>query len=75
MITEIIFNWYATTEHGEEFSKYAVGTGYLGVVCEKIEEHRPMGDGDKWYYDVYLSNGTIERIFNPNTVTREKEKN
>lgn len=29
-----------------------------------IEEHRPMGDGDKWFYDVYYDNGTMMRIFN-----------
>ena len=32
-----------------------------GIV--KIEEHQPQGEGDQWFYDVFRTDGTIERLF------------
>lgn len=33
--------------------------------CDFIEEHRAAGEGDRWYYDIHLSDGEIIRIFDP----------
>lgn len=33
-----------------------------------IVEHRPVNNGDMWYYDVSFDNGEMERIFNPKSV-------
>ena len=41
---------------------------------KEIIEHRAAGEGDKWYYDIIYTNETEMRIFNPNTVLREKDK-
>lgn len=30
----------------------------------EIKEHRPMGEGDKWFYDVFCEDKVV-RIFNP----------
>ena len=40
----------------------------------KIVEHRPAGEGDKWYYDVHIESGVIHRVFNPLSVTRESSR-
>ena len=45
----------------------------LPLTVIKIKEHRAEGEGDKWYYDVFLSDGTMERIFNPNVVVFDNE--
>ena len=34
----------------------------------KILEHRSEHAGDRWYYDVYYTNGYVKRTFNPNEV-------
>ncbi len=69
-IIQLIANWYATSSIGEEYETYEVGKN--GVV--KITEHRPAGEGDKWFYDVMFDEiqrkGT-KRIFNPNSVSFE----
>lgn len=44
----------------------AVSVGINDVI--KIEEHRAAGEGDKWYYDIHYSDGTIKRTFNPSNV-------
>ena len=71
MITEIIHNWYATSENGEEYTRVIVGKTYPenGELLS-ISEHSALGEGDKWYYDLEFSSGKIIRVFNPNTVTR-----
>lgn len=70
VISKIYFNWFATPENGEEFSEFVVGGSYHNRgVCIKIEENRPGGDGDRWFYDVYFETETYaskERIFNIN---------
>ncbi len=60
-IKSIIFNWF-TTDQGASYQIREVGTG--GV--ERIVEHEARGEGDKWHYDVFYEDGTIERIFNVN---------
>ena len=37
----------------------------------EIIEHRAAGEGDKWYYDVHIEGGVIQRVFNPLSVTTE----
>jgi hypothetical protein len=73
-ITRILFNWYASSENGEESSIRTVGTDYgkPSGICIEIREHYAAGEGDKWYYDVLYDSGMSERIFNPNMVYKEK---
>lgn len=67
MIQGINYNWFATPD-GESFTSRGVGFMYHGLKCVKISEHKPAGEGDKWYYDIHYSDGSIERVFNPNAV-------
>jgi hypothetical protein len=39
-----------------------------------IEEHRSAGEGDKWYYDIFLEDGSMQRTFNPNRAFYAPEK-
>ena len=39
--------------------------------CDKIIEHRPSGEGDKWHYDV-VKNNRIIRLFDVTCATLEK---
>ena len=75
-IVQLIANWYGWSdgrEAGEEYEAYDVGK--KGVVS--ITEHRPNGPhdpvNDKWFYDVVFENEGMKRIFNPNSVSFEKE--
>lgn len=68
-IKGINYNWFASRENGEEFTNRTIGTTYGGnLVCLNIIEHPARGEGDKWYYDIVYSDGSTERIFNPNNV-------
>ena len=31
---------------------------------DKIEGHAAQGEGDKWYYDVFFTDGDVLRLFN-----------
>lgn len=74
-IKEIQYNWFGTPKDGEQFSLCSVGKRYRNDISViKIEEHQSQWEGDKWYYDVFLSDGTIDRIFNPNAVVFEEEE-
>lgn len=68
MIKKILFNWFFTQENGEEYNKYVVGLN-----CSKIEEHLPLCEGDRLYYDIHLEDHTILRTFNPNLIEQSKE--
>jgi len=60
MIEQIKYNW---TNDGD----YQVAeVGREEIV--RIEEHRPAGEGDKWFFDIYLEDETIIRVFNINEV-------
>lgn len=66
IITSIIYNWSpggvtTTEEFADDYREANVGSN--GVV--KIEEHRPAGEGDKWFYDIIYDTSSVERIFNP----------
>lgn len=73
-ITGINYNWYATPENGEEFTNRTVGVRYGNVTCDNIKEHSAAGNGDRWFYDISYSDGSIERIFNPNQVVFTEAK-
>lgn len=68
IIVSINYNWYSTNENGEEFTNRTVGHQYGESTCTEIKEHSAYGEGDKWYYDIHYSDGTFQRIFNPNQV-------
>lgn len=63
MIKKIEFNWFSTSER-PYWEEYEVGKN--GVL--EILEHRPLGEGDKWYYYVSFEDRHWERIFNINRV-------
>lgn len=60
-----------------EFDNYTVGSTYSNgddqprKECIRIEEHLPMGEGDKLFYDVFFSGASMIREFNPNEVFYE----
>lgn len=62
-VKKLTFNWFFG-EYGDEFTTAEVGK--MGVW--RIEEHRPAGEGDRLWYDIYMDDGSMERIFNPNRV-------
>jgi hypothetical protein len=65
------YNWFfSVTENSTGFDSAYIG--YDNII--NIEEHKAQGDGDKWYYDVFRSDGSIQRIFNPNQVYFIKEE-
>lgn len=63
-INRIWFDWFYTTEIGEEYVEMAVG--YQGVI--RIEEHLARGEGDRVWYDIFFENGEMQRTFNPSRV-------
>lgn len=65
----INYNWFfSTNESSTGFESRQVGILYGNVRCVNIEEHPAAGEGDKWYYDIYYSDGNKVRVFNPNEV-------
>jgi hypothetical protein len=80
MITKIYYDFIQTQlgdEAGEDYMMAEVGKPFLSrngnddyndknVIT--ITEHRPAGEGDKWFYDIELENHKIVRVFNINTV-------
>lgn len=63
-ITEIHYNWYYTTNEGEDYT--IIKLGERGV--KKIIEHRPQGDGDNWYCEIEYTDGTLLTVANLNKV-------
>jgi len=39
-----------------------------GVVVSSIDYHEPSGEGDAHYCDVNFSNGSVRRVFRPDTI-------
>lgn len=37
--------------------------------CSKIEYHEPKGEGDAHFCDCYGFDGTIDRLFRPDSIT------
>ena len=73
VITEISYNWFQSNdghEAGEDYTRCVVGRQQAdGKTPTDIKEHCAQGEGDKWFYDIFFDNGTVTRVFNPNTVT------
>lgn len=69
-IIQIKLNWTAQEGYLDGcFSSESIGT--RGVT--EITEHRPAGEGDRFFYDVYYSNGNMQRVYNFSNVFFEKE--
>lgn len=66
-ITRITYNWHQVNwdgSAGEDYNEYSIGQKSV----TEIIEHPAIGEGDKWFYDVYFEDGHMERLFNPNIV-------
>lgn len=61
-ICRIDFNWFYSTEVGEEYQTAELNK--YGVV--KIEEIPPRCEGDRNCYAVHMKNGWIKHIYNVN---------
>ena len=64
-IVQLVTNWFAIPEHGEDYETYDLGKD--GIV--KITEHASCGEGDRWFYDIYYDDDRKKRIFNPNSAS------
>jgi len=80
-IKRIDYNWSpggvsSREEFGDEYYTFEVGKQFVNrkeIIVRSIEEHCPAGEGDKWFYDVTLSDGSMQRIFNVNKVYFDKD--
>lgn len=63
-VLSVVCDWFFSNDCGEEYRKYSVGEH--GVT--EIQYHKPQGDGDRHYCDIYLENGQIIRQFNINEI-------
>jgi len=72
-IIRLDFNYHECGIHGDQWGDdcETVIVGEKG--CIEIIEHPSQGDGDKWYYEVFLKGGSSQKIFNPNCVFFEPE--
>jgi hypothetical protein len=63
----------ATCDFDSRFidQKYNMGFNIPNKKCIRIEEHIPQGEGDKWFYDIYYDDNTMDRTFNPNEIFYE----
>ena len=64
-IKQVVANWFYTDDAGEEYETYTVGEN--GVM--EIKEHKPQGEGDRWFYDVEYAEMGVKRVFNINSVS------
>ena len=68
-VRKIYYNWHQVGSVqdrdgcGEDWEEHEIGKG-----VDRIEEHRPSGEGDKWFYDVFVGERLMTRIFNINQV-------
>lgn len=68
-IKELIYNYTSAMADNKEIFSETYAHAIVGVKdVVKIDEHRPGGEGDKWYYDIHLSNGEMTRTFAPHMV-------
>ena len=51
---------------------------YIGIECDRIEEHGARGEGDKWFYDIFGADddgaNVVVRIFDPLEVRYRQEE-
>ncbi len=59
---------YMVAEVGKPFLSYNGNDEYQDKKVINIKEHRPAGEGDKWFYDIELEDNKIVRVFNINSV-------
>jgi hypothetical protein len=74
-INKIHYNWVFASDgrdSGEDYQVEQVGTKNENGLPIAIEEHRPQGEGDKWFYDIVYDDGSMKRVFNPNQVFYKK---
>lgn len=68
-----ILTWdrFYTLEDGESYSVAEIGKSHFPGSPEVtfIHEHKCGVEGDKWYYDIHYTDGSVRRIFNPDEVT------
>ena len=74
-IIKIHYNWRMVSngiESGEDYDVAEVGQLFdiydETSTVTKILEHKPINSNDKLYYDIYLENDQMIRIFNPNVI-------
>ena len=79
-ITKILYNFvqfqyenearedYMIAEVGKPFLSYDGWDEYQNKKVINITEHRPAGEGNKWFYDIELEDDKIIRVFNINSV-------
>jgi hypothetical protein len=63
-VKKVIFDWFYSHECGEDYSFYEVGKTKVMA----ITYHKPAGEGDRHYCEVYFSDGKKEIIFNINRI-------
>lgn len=67
VITEIHFNWFSTTENGEDYFEHSVGKrGVKSIGNEGIDSVE--------CYAIDFEDGRRELIYNPNRVFYSEEK-
>ena len=66
-VVRVDYNWYFSSENGEEFSTAKVGQS--GVT--EIRYYSPQHECECHYCEVIFENGSLERIFNINRVYEE----
>ena len=69
-IKKLRYNWFYTTgdDYGESYEVATVGKDG----CSQIDGHIPQGD--KHYFDIWMEDQTMIRVFNPNMVFYEHGK-
>lgn len=73
-IRSIKYNWHqvgAINDHagcGEDYSICEVGCPREGKTVIEITENIPMESMQLWCFDVRFDDGSVKRIFHPNTV-------
>lgn len=63
-ISRLVFNWYTDAQGFECSREVMVGEDN----CVDIVEYIPKNGDLRWHYDIYFSNGDVERTFNPNRI-------
>jgi len=75
-VKSLQFNWHqvgSTIDRdgsGENYHRHEVGKNHV----HEIVEYPPTMSGEVWNYKVFLEDGTIYRVFNPNFVEYFKEE-
>lgn len=75
MIYKIHYNYNQALSNGTEvwpdnWETYEIGKNNVF----DIDEHKPEHKGDLYYFNIYFSDGTSVKVFNPNQVFYSKIK-